>query len=275
MNDLFQVLSLSDTEGLPIGIAHEATGEISTQISFHPFGWDQEVEISKEEEKHPEQTITQKITSCLVHTVKSWGPYDFTEMKPAERQLRIRDSYFADVFTAYCKLRMEAIGPEMIVFASCPKCKDNITWEIDLGSLDIYQAKSNQVIKKYEMSPPIKIGSNECNWIEAAPVRWEPCYSSPADTFATSDPRFRRNIFADAIRNAEGIETHGALLMTDERLRTLSKRDIERLQKIIDNNSGGPDLRSKIKCPRCGLEFAIISDWSYDHFFGSSSLQNL
>ena len=59
---------------------------------------------------------------------------------------------------------------------------------------------------------------------------------------------------------------------TSDVLETMSKWDLEYLQKEIDNFTPGPDLTMDVKCPSCRNSHKRNLDWSWDFFFTASSL---
>lgn len=276
----YESIPLRDVEGLPIGVPREeAGGELVKQVSFIPWGWTEEKAIAKaKEDAGANLTMTQIITETLKLLLNKWGPYNFQDLNLAERELRIRNSFFADVFYAYVKLRIEAMGELLTLPFQCPRCNHNFTYEGDLRELDVYVADPAEVVtlkdavRRFNVAPPMRIGDELCNYVDLRPMRWEAAHNVPGDLLGTDDPRFRAAAFQDSVMGAENVETHGAVLMIEERMQSLRKIDIERLASMVDEVAGGPDLGTKLKCPDCRFEFRGIGDWSYDHFFGSSSL---
>lgn len=272
----FESVPLRDVEGLPIGVAREDSGELVKQVSFIPWGWGEEKAIAKSKEDASETlTMTQEITQVMIRLIKTWGPFDLQNLDLAERELRLRNSFFGDVWTAYAKLRIEAMG-ELLNFAFiCPQCRNRFEYEADLRDLDIYVAEIGELkeaIRRYHVAPPMRIGGELCSYVDIRPMKWEVAHNLPGDLLGSDDPRFRAMAFQDSIIGAEGIETHGAALLVEERLESLRKIDIERLSTMVDDMAGGPDLATDVKCPKCKFEFRAFGDWRYDHFFGSSSL---
>ncbi len=267
---------LRDIEGLPIGVAREESGELVKQVSFIPWGWEEEKAIAKVKEDSRENlTMTQEITQVLIRLIKTWGPFNFQNMDMPEREIRLRNSFFGDVWTAYAKLRVEAMG-ELLVFAmACPNCRDRFAFEADLRDLDVFVIEAGKVeecVRRYHVAPPMRIGGEACSYIDVRPMKWEVAHNLPGDLLGSEDPRFRAMAFQDAVIGADAIETHGAVLFIEERLETLRKIDIERLSTLVDEMAAGPDLATNVKCPKCKFEYRAFGDWRYEHFFGSTSL---
>lgn len=274
----YESKSLRDVEGLPIGVAREGSGELVKQVSFIPWGWKEEKSIAKiQEDSSGKLAMGEMVTQTLIRLINVWGPYKFQDIDLAERELHLRNSFFADVFIAYIRLRIEAMGEILVLFFICPSCKHRIDYEVDLRNIDVYVPEINTIdeaVRRFHVAPPMRIGESLCTHIDIRPMRWEPVHSMPGDLLGTDDPRFLELAFLDSVIGAEGIENHGTAIMIEERLETLRKIDITRLRSIIDEVAGGPDLATELKCPKCKTDFKAIQEgaWSYDYFFDSASL---
>ncbi len=271
---------LRDVEGLPIGVAKEGTGELVKTVSFIPWGWKEEKEIAKvNEEAKGGLPLGEMITQILVRLLNVWGPYKFQDLDLAERELHLRNSFFADVFIAYILLRIEAMGELVILVFYCPYCGKQINYEVDLRDIDVFVPEIGSVedaVRRFHVAPPMRIGEAICTYVDLRPMRWEPVHCMPGDLLGTSDPRFLELAFADSVIGAEGVETHGATLMIEERLESLRKIDITRLAGYVDDTAGGPDIGTNLTCPepKCKKEFRAVSEgaWGYNYFFDSASL---
>lgn len=271
---------LRDVVGLPIGVPGD-DGQLIKTLTLLPWGWKEEKAIAKaKEDKAGELTLAEVITETLKLLIGKWGPYDFQNLDGPTKELHLRNSFFADVFTAYVKLRVEAMGDILVLPFECPKCKNEFKFEADLRELEIQVlpeeiVRVENVVRRYHVAPPMRIGEAVCGHVDIRPMRWEAPFSAPGDLLGTADPRFLELCFLDGVVGAEGIESHGGAIMIEERLETLRKIDIERLSGLVDKTALGPDLTTELKCPKCRYEFVALGDWTYDHFFGSSSLPNV
>lgn len=269
----FKTVPLGQVKGLPIGVPGD-DGKLHRHLKLNDWVWDKEEEISKFINDHPEFTVSRIVTEIMTKMISVYGPYSFDEIDNAEKLLRLRTSYLADVVFAYTKLRFEAMGNEWLQVFVCPGCRSEVKWIGELDSTDVKVCEAetaNDLVTPIDLKFPILLGDADTSQIVIRPNLWEVMYNLPGGA-GQRDPRVRKMVFEAAIVGANGIEVPGEFLMTEERLKTLKKRDIELLAGLIDEGQGGVDFEIEVSCPNCGTKFRPMSDWSYESFFGSSSL---
>ena len=268
----FVTKQLSDVGGLPIGVRQD-DGSLNKYFSLHDWGWKEEEDIAKIQEDRPGITAGKFVTEIMARLIKTWGPYNFDNMETVERIVRLNQSFFADVMFAYVCLRIKSLGNKIALDITCPGCREKIKWEGDLNTLEVMTSdfdKFEDLISRYEFESPIKLGEFNVAWIAHRPWLWHVIYNLPGGEAATAHV-IRKAVFLDAVVSGEGFDDE-AVVMTEDRLMTLRKIDIERIAKIIDGGQGGTDLRTPMVCPSCKHRWTAFADWSYEVFFGQSSL---
>lgn len=269
----FKVVPLEQVNGLPIGVPNDE-GKLTRRVELNQWDWETEEAVMKLMGDNPQMTISELTTNIMCRMIRVWGEFNFEELEFPAREIRLRNSFMADVIFAYILLRVESMGKDWLQKFVCPTCRCEIPWVGDLNTLDIYCCeldKACELETRIDLPHNILLGVTEVSWVVLRPTTWEIMHTLPAGA-NDRDPRVRRMIFENSICGAQDIETHGAIMMNDDRLKTLKKRDIELLGKLLDDNQGGADFRVEMNCPKCRSKFRTFGDWSYDSFFGPSSL---
>jgi DNA-directed RNA polymerase subunit RPC12/RpoP len=273
-SDLIKV-SFGEVQGLPLGVP-DAGGNLVRKLSLHPWGWNEEVAIGKVRDDHPDLTHPNLVTEILARLIQTWGPYRFDDLDLEERKLRLRNSYMADVIFAYISLRVSALGPELIQSMRCANCRRDIEWEGSLLDLEVavVEAKTAaELISEYRFKTPILLGKADCSWVKVRPGLWDVACRMPSSASGRpNDPIFRQAIFEDAVVDADGVEhPEAGMVMSQARLETLRKKDIETIARVIDEGTGGADIAFEFHCPHCKVRIFIPVRLPFDDFFGISS----
>ena len=96
------------------------------------------------------------------------------------------------------------------------------------------------------------------------PPFWYSAISIPQGS-TTADVKAK--IISSSIRKLGELEA-----VSDSILANLTKYDLEKMGRVIDDLMPGPDLTLEVNCPNCDADIRQQLDWSYDFFFGSASL---
>ena len=75
--------------------------------------------------------------------------------------------------------------------------------------------------------------------------------------------------YVEAIaKDVEGAPTLDKVKLSEN----IAKLDIERIFDKLDDFNAGPELKVEVTCTECGSLNEREINWTYDNFFGSSSL---
>jgi hypothetical protein len=59
-------------------------------------------------------------------------------------------------------------------------------------------------------------------------------------------------------------------VLTNEEIDEIEKIDVLVIDRQADKIAAGPDLRTHLECPKCGIKILNALNWSFDHFFDLS-----
>lgn len=252
---------------LPIGI--DTGTELAKLIHHRVWKTRDERELGKL--KKPKMNMSQYVGTVLAHLYDVVGPWVFNdEMKPDERRVRIASMYMADVFYMYVWLRMNVIGEKLKMNVVCPQqgCQHKFPFTGDLNTIEVYTASSAKELGSfYELRDPIEIRHKTVRTFRMGPARW-----GIVESFGADISNEALGKIATVRGSITGLDDDPAdVMLVDDELDELSKRDFEGLLAHVNTDFYGPKMVIEGVCPRCETEFASMIDWRYDSFFSTSS----
>ena len=263
---------------LPIGVIRG--GERSRDFSLKEHGWETEKAVGEWKKINHGKPSTAVITKLIALLLDSLGGEPF-EHKPgdtadveAKRMGEVSSLYSADVFYIYSKLRMEELGNDYVTPFVCENPKCNFVAEEmihDLGSMEVTCVEDISNLEvEVDLIKGIRYRDGSIRKkLTISPMLWMGMDSS--SIIGNEDELLVKLYFiTKGVTGVEGVDK-SIVLLPDE-LKSLRKIDIERLDREINNISLGPSFVSRGNCPSCKAPQIFRLDWSYDHFFGVSSL---
>lgn len=250
---------------LPVGIT---VGNVTHRgFSFRRFSMKEERELEEKRKKNKKMSVGDFVAVVLSHMLKTLGPHnDFQAMSEDMRISTITQLCMGDVLYLWLSLRIDAMGEDMKLKLSCPKCSEEFSMTFDLRRTDVKVIESGTLIKKVRLKNGIELpdGSIAHN-IEIKPVRWYVmCGARQGSTFSA----VRDIMITDSIHKLEDSSINiGAV-----DLESLSKRDMETLTKAIEEDAPGPEMALEIACTACQQEWQMALNWNWDFFFTAASL---
>lgn len=208
----------------------------------------------------------------------AWSAVD----APAKKLLLNRMP-FANMFYMWCYLRFDALGADIkMAPIECPHCANQVKdFEADMSSLEVKCAGYNEdgtenpdyiKDKIYKLKKAIHVGDIKVTGIKYGFTAWDAMEKLPAGerNFGAIKESMLQHSIIGAISEESGDKV--LPLQKELILKELSKKDIEGFYDELDEHNGGPVLAMTIPCPHCEQEFHQPLNWTYDYFFGSSSL---
>ena len=222
--------------------------------------------------------------------LSEWNGKEWLKIEENERITLVNRLPWATVFYMYIWLRIDALGEDMKMHKfDCPSCgaaiKDMIA---DLNTIEVKTAgykmidNTDSEIPQYEEDPdfpregsydlkkPFTVGEVKVTGLKFGFTTWnamEKLNSSDRNEGAVKEAMMRASLL-------KAITEEGGEVALDKNkiLNGMTKRDIEGYYDKLDEFNGGPKLALEIECPSCGSHHEMPFNWTYDYFFGSSSL---
>lgn len=254
---------------LSLGIPDSA-GTLHKDIAVREWKGKQMRELAKLREESEQLNVAEHVTLVLATLCSQLGPHDFGKMKAKERKLAIAQMFVGDVFHAYLWARYQALGPQLFVRLTCPKCRAEFEFEGDLSTLDLTTADSIEEARwEYELQDPIEIRGGQVDRLLMGPARWY--HAEAAQSRGAED--LEGGKLAMVAGTIQGVEGRPDLPLTEGEIDELSGRDIEGIIGALDGHYIGPDMSIETRCerPACRQRIVQAINWSYQDFFGASS----
>lgn len=251
---------------LPLGI-QTADGSLSKYFSVKKWRMKEERELGGI--NSDDASIAQHASKVLSHMICEIGGKTFEDMKPEERALQISQMQMPDVFYAYIWLRISAVGEELKLNLQCPK-KHKFTFTADLETTEVRTCSTfEDALWDYELKNPFEIRGKEATGFQFGPPRWNVLESMSNATRSTGAAK--SGIILGSIHGVNYNGTVEPTALAEHELDDMTKRDIERIANLLDENAIGPEMVIEAKCSTCGTKLVVPIDWGYNNFFSISS----
>lgn len=253
-------------------------------FNFKVWRLPEEKKISELRNKH--KNLGKFVRETFEFMLTDLGGKKVDAMNDNERKLMLNQMPFANIFYMWMYLRYEALGEKLkMAPIDCPHCAGEVKDIVaDLNSLEIKCAGFKETedggwaeeekaarTADYKLKKPMQIGDVTVHSIRFGFTPWDAMERLPVNerNFGT----IKEAMMAASIQGGLAEESKDMLpLQKDLVLKSLSKRDIEGYYDALDSHNGGPVLAMTIPCPHCGKEFMQPLNWTYEYFFGNSSL---
>lgn len=269
---------------LPIGILQGENKNVlqkafelrpfKTRVDRHLGKW-KLANASKYDEGQMTSSLVAKLLSLLLINVgDSAFPLDPEGDSPPESEVKLYNWHADDVMVAYLRARINALGPEMQLAMSCanPNCDYHTDAAIfDLNTTEVRVAENIEDLFSWvDLHEPFvcRDGKTVIKRVKLGPVMWS-SLCQPGVLLNAAMGGFDSRSMQDSIHAINGGEPYK---MTPGEIDEIGKRDFLRLEQQAQEHSAGAAMQTTVICPKCGFPNVNALQWSYDDFFGLSSL---
>ena len=240
-------------------------------FSFKPWRLEQEKLIGNLKAKHKQAGVF--IRQLFNEMLDVLGGAKFESLDAPKKLLAINQMPLGNIFYLYIWLRLEAMGPGLnLGDIRCQHCgHKHKDFQADLESMHVrVKEEADPETIEVKLNKPFKMGDVEVVALKLGYTPWDAMEKMDAAD-ALNDGAVKE---AMLLRSVQGWKTDAgdAQLNTHEAIKYLSKRDLEALTEYIDEHNAGPVLGLEFDCEKCGELIERPLNWTYDHFFGNSSL---
>lgn len=249
---------------LPIGISDRPKRD----FTFRNWTLEQEKKIS--EFRKANRSHGAFVNKVLCYMLESLAGEDFNTADDGRKQLMLNQMSLMDVLYMYIYLRYDQLDSGIRLHVTCPACgKVNKDFVADMNGLDVKTIDGKDApLQELVLKKPFELEKTKVEIIKVRRTPWD-AMEKATDEVTTNNGKMMELIFDHSIvgiNNEEGFTDIQALL------KNLHKKDFERLSALMVKHNAGPSLIVHDNCKFCGSEFYQQLDWSYDSFFGASSL---
>lgn len=261
---------------LPIGMRRADT--FFRDITLRPWRMREEKALAKARKDNPNASMSEYTTTVVGYMCPVLGhhkhePEDASSKALAERAVYMSTMYMCDVWYAYAFVRRESLGDEMVMDVRCPRCNKPYKWTGLLSTLEVkYPEKLEDCLWDYELRTPLEVRGKKIKSLRMGPQPW----SVVDEVFAGGIEIGKEAVIRSSIISVNGGGEMFPIMSGD--LDDMTKPDIEHLVAQINDNFVGPNMSVTIESPcpnqKCRYDQPRTAsiNWSYDSFFGVSSL---
>lgn len=199
---------------------------------------------------------------------KSWDSY-----QKDKRKLLLNQMPWGNMFYMYFYLRYDALGEELrMQDMKCTSCNAPISGFVaDLNSLEVKIKDPQEGSEVWiDLKKPVKIKDTKITHVKLGHTPWDAMEKLKSHT--RNEGSLKDSMIQASVRGFKDAEIGEVDVSSLLVLRELGKKDIERIYTKLDEHNGGPVLGIDIECKECGHTWTNALNWSYDYFFGNSSL---
>lgn len=237
--------------------------EFLRDFSLKEFNFGMDRKIAKAREKTPNLTAPHLITLILSNLLQSITGTACDPSKPEENKVELYKCYMADVFYMWLWARYESMGealelPFQCVNLQCMHKEDII--EYNLKGIDVFVSENTEELQgEIKLSQKYNIRGEQVKVFKVKPPMWALITQISDDDFNHQAAVFKSSIYAT--------DKHDQIILLDQELDQLKRKDYKAVIKKIDDISPGPRLIIENECPKCGNKTMQQLDWEYDNFF--------
>lgn len=267
-------------QGLKLPIGLRKGDEFYRDFSVRPWRMVEEKALAKAKKDAPGLNLATYVATVVGYMCPTLGhhihdPKDASDKELAERRVYMSQMYMCDVWYAYAFIRRDALGDELRLKITCPRCRKPMPWLGSLATLGVRVPDNLEAAMwTYQLHNPITVRGKNVEQLRLGPQTWsvaEAIHANPDEALA-KEAAIRASVY-HLNDDAERV----AIAPGD--LDELTKRDIEGLSSEIDKHFVGPNMSIELGAdtpcsnPKCGFNDPrlVPIDWSFDSFFGVSS----
>ena len=259
---------------LPV-IRRLSDGQPIEKRNFSFIEWDMTIEEKLADLKEKSNSMGKFVSGMLHMMIADFCGQDFQALSKEEKTIIINQLEYSNILYMYIYLRVEELGDELRLDVQCPHCgKQNKDFACSLLDMDVHvKDKEHERTLVYDLNKPITVGDKIVTGLKLDIAKWEAMESADAETSENS-AKVKQLVFNSSIVGAlvEDGKPFPGYADVKSIVKSLKKRDIEKLGGVIHENNCGPAMAVKGDCVHCKKEWFKELNWSYDYFFGNSSL---
>lgn len=258
---------------VPVKLPQMAIALPKRTFAFKPWRMAEEKKAGELRQKHKHPSVF--LRELLDEMLSELGGHDWPSYDKAKRPLIMTMLPYADVFYLYLCLRIAALGEEFkFLPTTCPFCSAALEGIIaDLNTTDVEVVDDDDPdTLVYKLQRPYAIGEIEVESLVFSRTPWDTMTQISAGDLSNAGI-LKNEFLSRSLVAAKAKETEQEIqLDTTKLLGSMTKRDIEGAHKALSLFNGGPSLSRTVECNKCMKTWGATLDWTYDHFFGTSSL---
>lgn len=257
-------------------------------FDFRPWRFEEEKKIGKLKQKFPH--LGRFVRELFYFMLSEWNGKSWLEIDENERKVILNQLSWANVFYMYICLRIDALGEEMKMHKfDCPSCTGPILEMLaNLNSIEVKVSGFKEVENSdselpvweedaeferstiYDLKKPFTVGEVKVIGLKCGYTPWDAMEKLNAHD--RNEGSVKESMMRASLESALTEEGGEVALDKNKILNHMTKRDIEGYYDKLDDFNGGPKLALEIECPHCGGKNDMAFNWTYDYFFGNSSL---
>lgn len=257
---------------LPIGTPLD--GKLVKAVESVRYRLAEEREIAKLKREGGLNGITYT-TKALSILLSKLGNVNMRELKSAERELAIGQSYMADVLYAFLLVRREAVGTDIPMIAECPRCKNPqnkkqplaTQFTADLNTLDVLVAnEAKDLHYDITLRDGVTILGKQTKLLHMEPPVW-----SRLDPSGEGDDALQiLSMLRAGLVGADGVD--GVPVLLDNDADEIGRYDLAVIERTINDNTPGPIMLAETNCKKCNMVLLQPINWLSESFFSIASL---
>lgn len=239
-----------DTFELPCGHVDQS-GNLHTSVTVREMtGEDEEILAARN------MPTTKKINKILTRCTESIGSFSGPVLNNVIPDLTQGDRIFL-----LMAIRRASLGNDMPFQTTCPQCKEEARFVLDLGDLET-KKMANPALRTYDLTLP-KTGKK---------VRMRVLTGRGEEAISKAAQKGTDLISTAILARMESIDDKPA---TMDDLKALPLADRNFLRDSWEDHEGGVDTQVQIDCPSCNAAYETELDISQQGFFNpSATLKN-
>jgi hypothetical protein len=239
-----------DSYELPCGHVDQ-DGNVHTSITVREMtGEDEETLAARN------MPTTKKINKILVHCTESIGPYSGQALNTIIPDLTQGDRIFL-----LMAIRRASLGDEMPFQTTCPSCKEEARFVLDLGDLET-KKMANPGLRSYDVVLPKT----------KYKIRMKVLTGRGEEVISRAATKGKDLISTAILARIESINDKP---ITIDDLKALPLIDRNFLRGAWEEREGGVDTEIQIDCPSCATAYETELDISQQGFFNPSATLSL
>lgn len=278
MSDYATSKSTLSLYGYQLPLGYHAQGEtmLHKDFSFKPFNFENEKECTRLRQRKdgPGNHDAKIATEVLAHMLESWGgDTEFHRKKHEAKVAILRSAYMEDIVYAWICLRIEAMTHEVAVPFDCTNCDAPETeWVGDLNDLTVHVSDELPTPLPLDLKRPISWGEKTITGVKLYPIRWRSSCDVKDGVRTAGLDAIKEAMVTGAI-HCFATEDGSEYPVQQRILDQMWKFDRERINKAYTKaDFPKVELKFDMTCESCGLNVKTLLDWTWDFFFGASSL---
>lgn len=251
---------------LPIGIL--GPSGFNKSFKLKPFRLKEEKELARALAKAKDLNSSSHVSVVLATLVESVGEQKLSELKEDKRAAFFSALYACDVFYMYLLLRLEALGKDVRMRVGCRSCQEAFDFVADLGSIEIAAVTApKEITTQVDLAHGLTYRGKVRETVAVKPPLW-----NTMETVARDPASATAQLLQACISGVKDVAEAEFSPVPDAALDELTKLDVEKISKAINDFSPGPRMAVEADCPKCNRHCIAPITWVYESFFSHSSL---